>query len=93
MKGYVMQPAIDFASLPEDSRSRAKVLEHRTRPDPNKPKVSKACDAHLAGIEERTAQCYAEIEERTFRLRKLAERIGNTVPSFRPSDRADSEAG
>ena len=90
MKGTAMQPAIDFDSLPEDKLARAEVLELRTVPDEGKPCISAEGEATLAGLEEATAQCYADMEEKTFRLRKLAKRIGSTVPTHA---RADSEAG
>lgn len=90
MKGLAMQPAIDFDSLPEDKLARAEVLELRTVPDKGKPSISPEGEAKLAGLEEKTAQCYAAMEERTFRLRQLARRIGDSVPTF---PRADSEAG
>lgn len=85
-----MQPALDFDSLPEDKLARAEMLELRTVPDTDKPPISPEGEADLAGLEEATAQCYADMEERTFRLRRLAKRIGSTVPTYaRPA----SEAG
>ncbi len=94
MKGTVMQPALDFDSLPEDKLARAEVLELRTVPDSGKPAISPDGEAKLAGLEEQTAQCYSDMEEKTFRLRKLAKRIGSTVPTYAPGHlRADSEAG
>lgn len=93
--GEIMKAAIDFDTLPDDKLARAEVLELRTVPSTTKPRISPESEASLAGLEERTAQCYSEMEERTFRLRKLAKRIGSTVPTHAPTQRlrADSEAG
>jgi len=84
------QPAIDFDELPKDPISRREQLELRTVPNPGKPCVGKAREAKLAGLEEKTAQCYVAIEESTYRLRQLAQRIGDTVPT-RATSRSESE--
>jgi len=83
MKGSLSmaQPALDFDSLPEDEISRREVLEDRTIPSPNKPKIGLAAEARLAALEERTAQCYVGMEECTYRHRQLAKKIGDTVPT------------
>ncbi len=91
MKGLVsaMQPALDFDDLPEDTQARAELLELRTSPDPEKPSLSKECEARTAGVEEATAQCYAGMEDSTFRLRRLAKKIGDTVPTHRLASEAE----
>lgn len=83
------QPALDYGALPDDPVARREVLELRTVPDPDRPRVSAAREARLAGLEEKTAQCYVELEDVTSRMRKLAAKIGNTVPTSRMA----SEAG
>lgn len=75
------QPLLDFDELPADPVARREHLELRTIPSPNKPKIGFAAEARLAGLEEKTAQCYVELEEASYRLRQIAKRIGDTVPT------------
>lgn len=60
------------------------MLEGRTRPNPGKPDIGSAREARLAQIEEKTAQCYVEMEELTYRFSRLRKRMGTTVPRNTP---------
>jgi len=82
------QPALDFDTLPEDPIARREHLEHRTKPSTDKPPIGPAAEARLASLEEKTAQCYVSMEESTYRLRQIAKRIGDTVPT---RSRSESE--
>lgn len=74
--------ALDYDTLPEDAAERSKTIEIRSRPDPDKPKLSPDREARLAGIEEQSAACYAQCEELTFRLKRAAKRINDYVPRY-----------
>jgi hypothetical protein len=88
------KPALDLDTLPEDPLARRRVLEERSRPNIAKPKLPANREARLAAIEEQSAQCYAEAEELSYRLRRAAKRINNYVPRLNVPGlpaRADSE--
>ena len=72
---------LDFAALPEDSVARRKVLEKRAQPHPDKPTLDPETEAGLAEIDERSAQCYIKNEEAVYRMRRLSQRVGHTVPT------------
>lgn len=74
--------ALDYDALPEDPAERSKQIEARSRPDPDKPKLSPEREARLAAVEEKSAACYTEAEELTYRLRRVARRINDYVPRY-----------
>lgn len=67
-----------IAELPEDDIARREMLERRAMPDPNRPRVTPEVEARLAGIEEKSAQCYVGMEEIIYRLYRLARDIDTT---------------
>ncbi len=54
---------------------RLKAIVERSAPNPNRPKLSEEAEQQLDAIERKTAATYAEMEEMTFRVLKLAKKI------------------
>jgi hypothetical protein len=79
---------VDYAALPDDATERRRFLERRAAPSVTKPRTDPETEAQLAEIEERSAQCYLDLEEATYRTKRAAERVNTWVPRF---SRADTE--
>jgi hypothetical protein len=69
-----------IAELPDDAIARREMLEQRAMPSPDRPRVRPDIEARLAGLEERSAQCYVGMEEIIYRLYRLARDL-NTTPT------------
>jgi hypothetical protein len=82
--------ALAVDELPKDVVTRREALEQRAQPDRDRPKLSAGSEARLAVVEEKSAQCYIQAEELTFRLHRAATRINDYVPR---STRLPSESG
>ena len=81
MMTAVIREDLDFLSLPDDPIARREVLEDRATPNTTKPRLSPDMEAELAELEERSAQCYIQAEDHTYRLFRVAKRINEgTVP-------------
>lgn len=78
-KRLMGQPILDLNQLPADPVARREVLELRTLPNDEKPKLPVEIEAALAAIEERCAQQYLDLEELTYRAHKLSKRLSNGV--------------
>lgn len=71
-----------YSALPEDPAKRRCVLERRTQPSDTKPPLDPVSEVQLAEIDEKSAQCYVEAEDMTYRLRCMAEKIKTVVPRY-----------
>jgi hypothetical protein len=67
--------AIDVGSFPPDKQARREMLELRAAPSDTRPQLSAVYEAELAETEEKTAQCYIQAEETTYRMLRLARRL------------------
>lgn len=65
-------------------------LEKRAEPSPTKPPLDPKTEAELAEIEEKTAQCYIDAEEMTYRMQRAADKILNYVPRYVPESASDA---
>ncbi len=63
--------------MPDETLSRIKLLVENSAPNPARPRLSDESEAALAAVEEKSAKTYAEVEETTHQLFKLAEKINN----------------
>ena len=64
--------------LPDQTQPRLRVLVENSAPNPNRPRLDEDTEKHLDPVERRSASCYADMENRTARLRKLARDISTT---------------
>lgn len=65
----------DLKDLPDSTQPRILALVERSSPNIDKPKLPPDVEYRLDPIERKTAACYAEAEEATFRLNKLARKL------------------
>ncbi len=79
-----MTRPLDVATLPASLSDRALALKERSKPDAAKPRLSTKAEERLAAIDEQTAESYAEIEDLTYRLHRVAKRIGNGHADHHP---------
>ena len=84
------KPPIDFDSLPEDPVDRRRKLERRAEPSETRPTLDPEYEALLAAVEEKHAQLYLDAEELTYRIRNVAKKVLEWVPSQIPRAQTDS---
>lgn len=60
-----------YTHLPEETQPRLKVIVERSLPSGNKPPLPGDLDKKFAPLENKTAACYAVMEENTAQLRKI----------------------
>ena len=68
-----------LSQLPEDTQTRFRVLVTRSAADPDRPKLPADDEKRLHDVERRSAACYAEIEETTYRYRQIAKRLNAKI--------------
>lgn len=61
--------------LPDETLPRIKLLLENSAPNPDRPRLSAESEAALAAVEGKSAETYAEAEETTHRILKLAQQI------------------
>lgn len=61
--------------FPDETLTRIKLLVENSAPNPDRPRLSDEVEHRLAKVEADTAKTYAEAEEQTHRVFKLAEQI------------------
>ena len=64
---------LDFC---DQTQPRLRAIVERSAPNPDRPKLSEEAERNLDSIERRTAATYAEMEEETFRIQRLAKTMG-----------------
>lgn len=72
-----MTQPLDVAALPADTADRAEALKERSRPDPDRPRLSRSAEALQEEVDRRSAECYEALEGMTYRLHRVAKRIAN----------------
>ena len=65
--------------FPEETVERLRIIEERSQPSKDRPKLSLPVEANLAEVEEKTARCYAENENLVHRIRRLSRRIDESA--------------
>lgn len=65
--------------FPEETVDRLRVIEERSKPSSERPRLSLSLEADLAEVEEKTARCYAENENLVHRIRRLSKRIDESA--------------
>lgn len=61
--------------LPDRTQPRILALVERSAPNIDRPPLPAETEHRLDGVERKTAACYAEAEETTFRWRRLARQL------------------
>lgn len=61
--------------LPDQTQPRILALVERSSPNIDKPPLPPGVERNFDATERKTAACYADIEETTFRLRRIAKRL------------------
>ena len=61
--------------LPDETLPRIKMLVENSAPNPNRPRLPEEAEQRLAEVERKTAKTYAEAEETTHRIFRLADQI------------------
>lgn len=62
--------------LADETLPRIKMLVENSASNPDRPRLSEEAEQRLAEVEAKSAQTYAEVEETTHRIFKLADQIG-----------------
>jgi hypothetical protein len=65
---------------PTDMSSRVAVIADRSRPDPDRPRLSEEMERRLEPTERASAACYAEAEELAYQIRRAAEDLAAEPP-------------
>lgn len=67
--------ATNIGSLPEETQPRLRALVEHSAPDVDRPRLPSETEKRLDDVERRTAACYADAEERAFRIRRLKQQL------------------
>lgn len=62
-------------AIPDQTQPRIRAIVLRSAPNIDRPRLPEEIERSLDSIERRTASCYADAENRTANLRKLARTI------------------
>lgn len=65
--------------LPDQTQPRILALVERSAPNEDRPHLSPDMEHRVAPVERKTAVCYAQTEEATFRLNRLAKRLDKSA--------------
>ena len=74
-----MKPAIDVDALPDETLPRFRILAEHSRPNPNRPRLAEEWERMWAPTDEKCREAYLEMEERSFRIRRLIKRLGQRL--------------
>jgi len=68
-------PVKENKHILEDTDKLVALLVERSAPDPTRPKLSPEREERLAGVEQKSAACYAQTELLTLKIQQLAASI------------------
>ena len=74
----ITQP-IDISQFSEDAETRRSEIAKRAAPSATKPILPEAYEKELVPVDAKTAECYSEMEELSYRWFQLANQLRNLL--------------
>ena len=66
---------VNAAEMPDETKPRLKLHVENSAPNPDRPRLSEKSEQRLAEVDRKSAVMYAEMEEDTYCIQRLAERF------------------
>lgn len=75
-----MAQLLDPSRLPDQTRPRIQLLVERSAPDPTRTRLPPEIEERLNRVERESAACYADMENETFLIHRIAQKLGELLP-------------